>query len=89
MPPVVNPKLCDGCTICVRSCPGDIIYFDKSTKLPIIKYPDECWHCGLCRIDCQKHLKTASAIDYFFPESWIQTRTDYGTVNEIIPSKRK
>ncbi|MCL4519469.1 MAG: ferredoxin family protein [Thaumarchaeota archaeon] len=88
MPPVVNPKLCDGCTICVRSCPGDIIYFDRSTRLPVIKYPDECWHCGLCRIDCQKHLKVASAIDYFFPETWIQNRTDF-SASEILPNKKK
>jgi NAD-dependent dihydropyrimidine dehydrogenase PreA subunit len=30
----------------------DVIYADESSNDPVIKYPDECWHCGSCRQDC-------------------------------------
>jgi NAD-dependent dihydropyrimidine dehydrogenase PreA subunit len=30
----------------------DVILFDQETKIPTVKYPDECWHCGSCRLDC-------------------------------------
>jgi NAD-dependent dihydropyrimidine dehydrogenase PreA subunit len=29
-----------------------VILFDETTKVPLVKYPDECWHCGSCRLDC-------------------------------------
>ena len=33
-------------------CPLDVIHFDEKNNVPVIKYPEECWHCGSCRLDC-------------------------------------
>jgi len=55
MPPVIDRKKCIGCGTCEDLCMGDVIYSrrDKEGKrVPYVKYPDECWHCGSCRQDC-------------------------------------
>ena len=49
MPPVFNDK-CVKCFKCVDICPGDILR--ESENGPIVAYPDECWHCGACMMDC-------------------------------------
>ena len=48
MPPVIDLKKCKGCGTCDAHCPLDVILFDQETKIPTVKYPDECWHCGSC-----------------------------------------
>tara|TARA_B100000315_G_scaffold229372_1_gene238910 strand:+ start:13711 stop:13833 length:123 start_codon:yes stop_codon:yes gene_type:complete len=30
----------------------------------IMRYPDECWHCGACRLHCSK-----GAVTFEFPAS--------------------
>ena len=62
MPPVIDMTKCNGCGICDRHCPLDVIYFDRQTKVPDVKYPEECWHCGSCRLDCP-----TKAISIVFP----------------------
>lgn len=52
MPPVIDLNKCNGCRICDFHCPLDVIHFDEEQKIPAVKYPDECWHCGSCRLDC-------------------------------------
>jgi adenylylsulfate reductase, subunit B len=55
MPPVIDRKTCTGCGLCEDLCMADAIYSteDKNgKKVPFVKYPDECWHCGSCRQDC-------------------------------------
>jgi adenylylsulfate reductase subunit B len=52
MPPVIDLEKCQGCGTCDAHCPLDVILFDETTKVPLVKYPDECWHCGSCRLDC-------------------------------------
>jgi adenylylsulfate reductase subunit B len=52
MPPVIDLNKGQGWGTCDAHCPLDVILFDESTKIPIVKYPDECWHCGSCRLDC-------------------------------------
>ncbi len=42
---------CNGCGICVRHCPEDILHMGENKK-PFVKYPYECWYCGACYIDC-------------------------------------
>ncbi|BAE82762.1 hypothetical protein DSY0973 [Desulfitobacterium hafniense Y51] len=27
---------------------------DERTKMPVVSYPEECWLCGACRMDCPK-----------------------------------
>jgi adenylylsulfate reductase subunit B len=50
MPPVFNKK-CTKCFKCVEICPGDVLREGKEN--PIVGYPDECWHCGACMMDCK------------------------------------
>jgi len=33
---------------------------------PVVSFPDECWHCGSCRINCP-----SSCISYQFPISML------------------
>ena len=49
MPPVFNEN-CTGCNKCVEICPGDILR--EGDLKPKVAYPDECWHCGSCMMDC-------------------------------------
>ena len=43
---------CNGCRICDRMCPMDIIHMDEEGKIPFVKYPDECWLCAICEMEC-------------------------------------
>ena len=49
MPPKFNEN-CISCFKCVEICPGDILR--ESEKGPAVAYPEECWHCGACMMDC-------------------------------------
>ncbi len=50
MPPIINEEKCIKCTTCVQICPMDVIKVVKNEI--VVKYPDECWHCRACAIDC-------------------------------------
>lgn len=56
---------CIGCGKCNRLCPMDVIQWDKKKDLPEIAYPEECWFCGVCWMECPKR-----AIDIKFPASF-------------------
>ena len=60
MPPVFNMDNCSMCGECVEDCPGLILAM--TPQGPQVVYPDECWHCGCCRIACP-----SGAILYEFP----------------------
>ena len=49
MPPVFKEN-CIGCFKCVEVCPGDVLR--EGERTPVVAYPDECWHCGACMMDC-------------------------------------
>ncbi len=49
MPPVFNEN-CTACNKCVEICPGDVLR--EGDVKPDVAYPDECWHCGSCMMDC-------------------------------------
>ncbi len=49
MPPVFSDQ-CAKCFKCVDICPGDVLR--ESPDGPIAAYPEECWHCGACMMDC-------------------------------------
>ncbi|MBI2851196.1 MAG: 4Fe-4S binding protein [Chloroflexi bacterium] len=71
MPPVIDYKKCCSCVTyegfqCEMHCPGDIIQTDTAKKRPVVSYPEECWHCGNCRISCP-----VGAISYVFPASML------------------
>lgn len=56
----VDWSLCDGCNVCVDSCPTDVIkLIDPGTEKigprtwkAVIAYPHDCHSCRLCAIDC-------------------------------------
>ncbi len=54
MPPVIGKTKCDGCGICVNICPEDIFFGSAKKQVPQIAYPEECWHCGSCKLDCPR-----------------------------------
>ncbi len=52
-PLVFNENVCDGCNRCVRGCMMDVLYPNpEKGKAPIVLYPDECWYCGCCVMEC-------------------------------------
>jgi len=48
----IESELCNGCGICVNSCPMDVIRMDEKGKKAIIKYPEDCMCCDACEFDC-------------------------------------
>lgn len=51
MPPVFN-KYCNGCGICAAVCPTDMLSRSRKREVPKVLYPDECWYCDSCVLDC-------------------------------------
>ena len=51
MPPVIDINKCKSCGTCATICPMDVLRFHKGA-VPEVRYPDECWHCNACVIDC-------------------------------------
>ena len=43
---------CNGCGICVKTCPMDVFRLDMDSKRAVIKYPEDCMLCGGCLMDC-------------------------------------
>lgn len=60
MPPIIDNNKCVRCGLCVQICPMDILRM-KSTedeKHVEVAYPEECWHCRACAIDCPQQAIT-------------------------------
>lgn len=50
---VIDPEVCIACNTCVEVCRTDVLVPNpEKGKPPIVLYPDECWFCGCCAIDC-------------------------------------
>jgi len=58
----IDYKACKGCKSCYNHCPGDIIGWDRERLIPYIAYLHECWHCGVCKMECEEE-----AIYHTFP----------------------
>jgi len=52
MPPVIDKDKCEKCGTCADVCQMDVFFGSKENKIPTIRYPEECWHCAACVIDC-------------------------------------
>ncbi len=50
----IDISKCDGCGICINSCPTDVIRMNEKTKKAVIQYPQECNNCDYCELDCPK-----------------------------------
>lgn len=64
MPVKIDYKKCTGCKRCYDICPMDVYVIDEKFGLPKVQYDDECWHCGVCYMECPKR-----AIDVTLPVS--------------------
>lgn len=80
MPPTIDQARCMKCGLCAQICPLDVLFQDKGTKEIIVRYPDECWHCRACAIDCP-----AQCITIRYPLSHLMLHTD-GTYEEDNPA---
>lgn len=52
MPPIINEDKCISCKTCVDICSEDVFFGSKEDEAPIVSYPEECWHCNACVLDC-------------------------------------
>lgn len=52
MPPVINKDTCIGCGKCVEVCSADVFWGTEEGKVPVVAYPNECWHENACVLDC-------------------------------------
>ena len=59
---VINPELCKGCKLCVRTCYEDVYRWDEKEKKPIVAYPEDCVMCLQCEMAC-----SAKCLEVFPP----------------------
>ena len=50
----VDPRLCNGCGICIRHCPMDVFRLNEETNKAYIKYLGDCQGCFLCKAECSE-----------------------------------
>jgi NAD-dependent dihydropyrimidine dehydrogenase PreA subunit len=52
-PITYNPAICKGCNRCVDACQIDLLVPNPvKGQHPNVAYPDECWYCGCCVMEC-------------------------------------
>jgi NAD-dependent dihydropyrimidine dehydrogenase PreA subunit len=50
-----DPEICVGCNACAGICRSDVLMPNpEKGKPPIVLYPDECWYCGTCVLECKR-----------------------------------
>ena len=53
MPPVINQTKCRACGKCYEACQSDVFFGSIPGQAMVVAYPDECWHCNACVMECQ------------------------------------
>lgn len=62
MPPVINKSKCIACNTCAQICCMNVFGPVTPKEVPVVRYPEECWHCRACVMDCP-----AQAIELRYP----------------------
>jgi adenylylsulfate reductase subunit B len=53
MPPLIDREKCTGCGLCAAICNSQLFVHEPDVdKVPRVMFPDECWHCDSCVLDC-------------------------------------
>lgn len=52
MPPVIDAKKCIACGTCANICAMDVFGPTPPQSVPKVAFPEECWHCRACVLDC-------------------------------------
>ena len=65
MPVKIDYQRCNGCQRCYDICPMDIYGWGEELNMPKVMHDEECWHCGICFMECPKR-----AIDITYPVSY-------------------
>ena len=52
MPPIIDDEKCTACGTCVDICPQDVFFGSEEGEIPVVSYPEECWHCDGCVLEC-------------------------------------
>jgi adenylylsulfate reductase subunit B len=47
----IDYDCCTSCAACVEHCPGEVLAMDDEER-PFERYPDDCWYCGVCAVEC-------------------------------------
>ena len=58
MPPIITKEKCNACGTCAEICPTDVFRAVRKGIPPLVKYPEECWHCNACVLDCKQSAVT-------------------------------
>jgi adenylylsulfate reductase subunit B len=58
VPPIISKEKCNGCGVCADICPTDVFSVTRKKTRPSIRYPEECWHCNACVLDCAQEAIT-------------------------------
>jgi len=74
MPPIINAEKCIRCGTCASICNSHILSFKKG-EIPVVRFPDECWHCDSCILDCP-----ADAIELRIPLTYMLRHVDANTL---------
>ena len=52
MPPKIDKNKCVGCNTCAQICCMNVFGPVTPGQIPVVRYPEECWHCRACVMDC-------------------------------------
>lgn len=59
--PVISTESCKGCSLCIRSCPKDILEMSANTNKKGVNYAtcideSKCIACKMCAITCPDNV---------------------------------
>lgn len=78
MPPVIDKTKCIGCGTCAEICNSSLFVFNREKdKYPQVKFPEECWHCDSCVLDCP-----TKAISLRVPLAYSLMHVDASSIHE-------